>query len=113
MEKYKIIIMEYKVGDKVKIINIEKYNELKSDDGTVYFYPHPFTQEMCKYCGKTVTIDYISDMAEGYKIKEDDSCLIYWTDDMIECKVEPLYITIEELKQFIKDEIYNQLNGIL
>lgn len=77
--------MKYKVGDKVKIKSLDWYNENKdeTDDiecsNNIWFY-----REMSKFCGKVMTISHIR--ADHYTMVED--LVGYWTDEMIECKVE-------------------------
>ena len=77
--------MKYKVGDKVRIKSLEWYNEIKdeSDDiecsNNIWFY-----REMSKFCGKVMTISHVR--ADHYTMVED--LVGYWTDEMIECKVE-------------------------
>lgn len=85
MENMVIENMKYKVGDKVKIKSLDWYNENKdeTDDiecsNNIWFY-----REMSKFCGKVMTISHIR--ADHYTMVED--LVGYWTDEMIECKVE-------------------------
>ena len=85
MENIGIENMKYKVGDKVKIKSLDWYNENKdeTDDiecsNNIWFY-----REMSKFCGKVMTISHIR--ADHYTMVED--MVGYWTDEMIECKVE-------------------------
>ena len=85
MENIGIENMKYKVGDKVKIKSLDWYNENKdeTDDiecsNNIWFY-----KEMSKFCGKVMTISHIR--ADHYTMVED--LVGYWTDEMIECKVE-------------------------
>mgnify|MGYP003309175316 FL=1 len=77
--------MNYKVGDRVKIKSLDWYNENKdeTDDiecsNNIWFY-----KEMSKFCGKVMTISHVR--ADHYTMVED--LVGYWTDEMIECKVE-------------------------
>ena len=77
--------MKYKVGDKVRIKGFGWYNENKdeTDDiecsNNIWFY-----REMSKFCGKVMTISYVG--VDYYSMVED--LVNYWTDEMIECKVE-------------------------
>ncbi len=77
--------MNYKVGDRVKIKSLDWYNEHKdeTDDiecsNNIWFY-----REMSKFCGKVMTISHVR--ADHYTMVED--LVGYWTDEMIECKVE-------------------------
>ena len=77
--------MKYKAGDKVRIKSLDWYNENKdeTDDiecsNNIWFY-----REMSKFCGKVMTISH--DRVDHYTMVED--LVNYWTDEMIECKVE-------------------------
>lgn len=78
--------LKYKVGDKVRIRNINWYNNNINAFGTVCFSDTPyFTISMKKYCGKVMTITEIINAT--YRMKEDNS-MFCWTDKMIECLVE-------------------------
>lgn len=85
MENIGIENMKYKVGDRVKIKSLNWYNEHKdeTDDiecsNNIWFY-----REMSKFCGKVMTISHVR--ADHYTMVED--LVGYWTDEMIECKVE-------------------------
>lgn len=82
--------MGYKVGDKVRIKDIDWYNENKDEDGLVEFEFHIFVPGMSKFCGKVLTVaDVYTNFygCETYSMKEDD----YewgWGVDMIEGLVE-------------------------
>ena len=84
--------MKYKVGDKVRINSIDWYNENKSKFGNVWGH-YPFDKDMSKYCGKVMTISHIR--GDHYTMVE--NLVNYWTDNMIECKVED-EIETEETK---------------
>lgn len=77
--------MNYKVGDRVKIKSLDWYNEHKdeTDDiecsNNIWFY-----REMSKFCGKVMTISHVR--VDHYTMVED--LVGYWTDEMIERKVE-------------------------
>ena len=77
--------MKYKVGDKVRIKNLDWYNENKdeTDDiectNNIWFY-----REMSKFCGKVMTIFFVG--VDYYTMAED--LVVYWTDEMIEGLVE-------------------------
>ena len=75
--------MKYKVGDKVRINSIDWYNENKNKFGNVWEH-YPFDKDMSKYCGKVMTISHIR--GDHYTMVE--NLVNYWTDNMIECKVE-------------------------
>lgn len=80
--------MKYTEGDKVRIKSKEWYNSNKDEYGNVHLnnkYGWMFTERDSKFCGKVVTI--LSKGTTSYAIIE-DSCEGFWTDDMIEGKVE-------------------------
>lgn len=89
--------MEYNVGDRVLIKSIEWYNENKDENGNIVFsskYTHfswrenvrtVFTKDMTRFCGKVVTIETVWSL--NYSIVE-GTHRDYFTDEMIECKVE-------------------------
>jgi hypothetical protein len=76
--------MKYKVGDKVRIKNIDWYNENKDSDDEIWCSPHWFRKEHSKWCGKVMTISCVK--ANHYIMKEVGN--FDWTDEMIECLVE-------------------------
>lgn len=85
--------MKYKVGDRVKIKSLDWYTENKDEDGDVYFKSgFDFIEEMKKYCGNTMTIEKIFGgydiCPDIYKMKDDDNTYC-WTEEMIECLVNP------------------------
>ena len=79
--------MKYKVGDKVRIKNLDWYYENKDkidqiDCGSACFVP-----PMVTFCEQIVTISSILSTLEAYRIEEDDG-EFNWTDEMIERLVE-------------------------
>ena len=103
--------MKYKVGDKVKVKSLEWYNANCDKHGYIkcqdIIY---FTQQMSKYCGKIVTIDYIWE-DEFYWIQEDEQHFD-WTDDMFEGLVDEdlefqcaIAKTVKECLWEVNDEI--------
>ena len=85
MENIGIENMKYKVGDKVKIKSLDWYNENKDETDDIECFNNIwFYKEMSKFCGKVMTISHIR--ADHYTMVED--LVGYWTDEMIECKVE-------------------------
>ena len=91
--------VKYNEGDKVRIKSKEWYDNNKDEDGNVHLFGKfgwIFTEKDSKWCGKVVTI--VSKGITSYVIEE-DNCEGYWTDEMIECKVE------EETKPQYEDEI--------
>ena len=83
--------MKYKVGDKVRIKSLDWYNENKDELGLVCYkknglvYPIFFSPIMSNFCGEILTIKSV--FKNSYHMNETGSCE-FWTDDMIECKVE-------------------------
>ena len=80
--------MKYNEGDKVRIKSKEWYNNNKDEYGNVHLineYGWMFTERDSRFCGKVVTI--LLKGTASYAIVE-DSCEGFWTDEMIECKVE-------------------------
>lgn len=73
--------MKYKVGDKVKIKNLDWYNTNKSETDYLYCNNIVFVQKMSEYCGKKATIVDRTDVS--YKLDIDNK-FYYWTDDMFE-----------------------------
>ena len=80
--------MKYNVGDKVRIRSLDWYNENKNKFGKVWTSGKgdeiPFDKYMSNWCGKVMTISDVR--ADHYTMIEDLEG--YWTDEMIECKVE-------------------------
>ena len=77
--------MKYNIGDKVRIKSLDWYNKHKNEtddiecSNNIWFY-----REMSKFCGKVMTISHVR--VDYYTMVED--LVGYWTDEMIECKVE-------------------------
>jgi hypothetical protein len=97
--------MRYKVGDRVRIKSLDWYNENKDEFG-VSCSTQRFTPNMSWYCGKILIISCIIESKGCYKMLD---AYYYWTDEMIECKVEEETTSdkvIEEAKTYwdsIKD----------
>lgn len=80
--------MKYNEGDKVRIKSKEWYDNNKDEQGNVHLmgkYGWMFTERYSRFCGKVVTI--LLKGTASYAIIE-DSCEGFWTDEMIDCKVE-------------------------
>lgn len=80
--------MKYNEGDKVCIKSKDWYDNNKDEYGSVRNigkYGWVFTEHNSRFCGKVVTI--LLKGSASYAIIE-DSCEGFWTDEMIECKVE-------------------------
>ena len=75
--------MKYNVGDKIRVKSLKWYYENKNIHGDVLFDNAVFVGGQSLYCGCELTICLVTD--DRYNVIEND---YYWTDDMIECKVE-------------------------
>ena len=73
--------MKYKVGDHVRIKSLDWYNENKGEFGQVECGQWNFTKWYTPYCGKVMTIRFIWEDDECYKMVNSDH---HWTDEMIE-----------------------------
>ena len=80
-------MMKYKESDRVRIKSLDWYNENKNKFGKVWTSGEqiPFDKCMSEWCGKVMTISHVR--ADHYTMVED--LVGYWTDEMIECKMEP------------------------
>lgn len=78
--------MKYNVGDKVRIKNIDWYNENKDEYGDVSCGEYDFVSNMSVFCGKILTID-VDFEDETYLMKEDTDGFVF-TSEMIESLVE-------------------------
>ena len=77
--------MKYNVGDKVQIKDIDWYNKNKDENGRVdagFFLNY----DMSRWCGKIMTI--LTVYETYYRMDADYFSQFFWTDEMIECKVE-------------------------
>ena len=88
--------MEYKVGDRVRIKSLDWYNKNKDENGNVDCGEWRFTKWNTPYCGVVMTIRFIWEDDECYRMVDSD---LHWTDEMIECKVE------DETKPKYEDEV--------
>ena len=73
--------LKYKAGDRVRIKDIDWYNNNKNNKGVIVCGSESFTHPMSYFCNKVVNIITIQD--DCYRILEDDGDW-YWTDEMIE-----------------------------
>ena len=84
--------MKYKVGDRVKIQSLERYNKYKNRYGDINYGCETeilFTSEMSSFCGQVATITrvrYIGGV-RFYHLAEDKEVHL-WVDGMFECLVE-------------------------
>lgn len=73
--------MKFKIGDKVRVKDINWYNKNKNKFEEVENGNKPFVKQMSKYCGDILTIIKIDD--NSYYCKEDDQFWC-WCDCMLE-----------------------------
>lgn len=88
--------MKYKVGDKVRIKNLDWYNQNKDVsliESTNSYYN--FIEVMQDFCGKVMTISSVNN---DYYDMVEDAGEYFWTDEMIEGLVE------EESEKKLSDE---------
>ena len=108
--------MKYKPGDKVKIKSLEWYqNAVRDKDGCVECkLRYLFLPEMSKYCGDVMTIEYLNPAydPQSYAFAEDDGWS--WTDEMIECLVEPapVMINLDKACEYLEDVLYEVATGV-
>ena len=103
--------MRYKVGDKVKIKSLDWYKTYKDECDVIYCGDILFIKSMSKYCGKVLTIDRIFNFnTTTYEMLEDPNGF-NWTDDMIECLVEPAMMN-ESSKMVSLDNVCRWLDNI-
>ena len=76
--------MRFKVGDRVRIKNLDWYNKNKDEYGYVNCGSRAFFTKMSDWCGKIATIKEIC-KTNCYRLEEYD---FDWTDEMIEGLVE-------------------------
>ena len=105
--------MRFKVDDRVRIKNLDWYNENKDKNGNIVFsskVPHfalcvnvrtVFTKDMVKYCGKVVTIESV--WTANYSIVE-GTHRDYFTDEMIEGLVEEEVDLIPKFGEYSDNE---------
>ena len=86
--------MRFKVGDRVRIKSLDWYNKNKTTHGDIWFDNAVFVGGQSLYCGCELTIRLVTN--DSYYVIEND---YYWTNEMIECKVE------EETKPKYEDEV--------
>jgi hypothetical protein len=86
--------MKFNVGDRVRIKSLNWYNQMlsipskivgKNDFVAIECGAHIFTKEMCKFCGRVMTI---KDIGIDFYLMDEDVLGYEFTDEMIECKME-------------------------
>lgn len=100
--------LTYKVGDKVKIKNLDWYNANKQPNGFIMIKVDgkvsSFTPGMVKYCGAVFTIDKVMTTSaiypEHYRFVEDKNTYC-WVDEMI----ERLAVGDETVENETQDEV--------
>lgn len=103
--------MKYKVGDRVKIQSLERYNKYKNRYGDINYGCETeilFTSEMSSFCGQVVTITRVRYIGcvRFYHLVEDNGAHL-WVDGMFEGLVEEesiidLTVKGEEIKERIE-----------
>ena len=108
--------MKYKVGDKVKIKSLDWYNSNKDALGNIDCGKYSFIDEMVMYCGKTLTVECVH--LDSYDFIEDLYRFV-WTDDMIECLVEPAalnesskMVSLDKACKYLEDVLYEVVTGV-
>lgn len=102
--------MKHKVGDRVQVKSLDWYNTSKNKYGVVELigsngWGFNFLEEMSAFCGEVMTISNIGSSDCGYYDMKEDNGAYFWTDEMIECKVEEE--TKPEPKFKVGDKITN------
>ena len=107
--------MKYKVGDRVRIKNIDWYNKNKDNNGNIELSTHFFTQEMSQFCGKVMTIKDVFEYMNDNVIYYIDGIGYDWTDDMIEGLAEeetkPKFKVGDKIK--LKSKLLNDIFGVI
>lgn len=107
--------MKYKVGDKVRIKSLDWYEANKDNDGDISLIDsqYNFIREMANFCGMVVTVVNTCG-ASGYYDIEEDGGRYYWTDEMIECLVEPAsdnqdskMVSLDKVEEFLESCMFN------
>lgn len=101
--------MKYKVGDRVKIQSLERYNKYKNRYGDINYGCETeilFTSEMSSFCGQVVTITRVRYIGcvRFYHLAEDKGDHL-WVDGMFEGLVEELLDNDMKEHQKICDEV--------
>ena len=78
---------KYKIGQKVRVKSLDRYNNNQDSFGCVSIGNIKFTYGMSKYCGMVLTIDDNSEYEGEYYMIEDDGKYT-WTDEMFEGVVD-------------------------
>lgn len=99
--------MKYKVGDRVKVKNLDWYNTYKDRHGIVNVNGSPFIVVMKEYCGKVLTIAQVNKPLGSYSVAEN---IYIWTDDMFEGLADARDIPVEHPCDWLKRGL-NLLDG--
>ena len=78
--------MRFRVGDRVRIKSLDWYNENKDENREIIFENGIFTTLKSTFLGRIMTIEEIT--TDKQYILMEDRYKTFWTDEMIECKVE-------------------------
>lgn len=114
--------MKYNPGDKVKIKSLDWYNENKISEISKFMKDQGirsyvdcngfrFLDVMCEYCGKVLTVDFISECADGSKsyIMREPAIGFGFTDDMIEGLADELQgrmVSLDDVCKFLDEHLY-------
>lgn len=74
--------MKYKVGDKVRVKSLDWYIKNKNKAGNILDKYQSFVEDMSHFCGKIVTISYVTSTGSYYL--EEDKFKYNWEDWMFE-----------------------------
>ena len=135
--------INYKVGDRVRIKSLDWYKKMLSKPSKLSWINRQngffegircgsrvFTDAMCKYCGKVMTI---KEVGLTFYLMEEDKIGYEFTDEMIEClvdepqdekiegpvEVEPQYKMVsleqvcEQLKNTIDDDVLVKCGSVI
>lgn len=114
--------MRYRKGDRVRVKSLEWYNANKNSYGTIIFNGFRiFNEDMSKFCGKVVTIEYYNSTCNYYDIEEDGKAN-YWYDEIFEGlaieeepqeKMVSLEKVCERLKNTIDDDVLVKCGSVI
>ena len=107
--------IKYKVGDRVKIQSLERYNKYKNRYGDINYGCETeilFTSEMSSFCGQVATITrvlYIGGV-RFYHLAEDKGVHL-WVNGMFEGLVEeetkPKMVNLDDVCEWIENNIFD------
>lgn len=107
--------IKYKVGDRVKIQSLERYNKYKNRYGDINYGCETeilFTSEMSSFCGQVVTITRVRYIGcvRFYHLAEDKGVHL-WVDGMFEGLVEeetkPKMVNLDDVCNWVENHIFD------